>query len=223
MQLKVTSDKGSGRPLVFLYEHPESLNSQQAVASLVYACTAMSEKGFRAICLESSKISLDDGFTLAESFEKSLLEIVNSRNILFFGYDVTASLLLFFALSFPKLTRSLILTNAVTRPEETQMSRIIDSLEKFLPLGLPLRSSHNYDVKPYLQRVRCPTLVLCSEAKETYIYKQSQVLSERLPICWHEKVNFSDDQATLNAIYQFLQVPVKCPQKGITAKPLETA
>ena len=127
------------------------------------------------------------------------------------------------AIEYPKLVRRLVLLDATTQLEPNLVSRAIDRVEQFLPLGLPLRSlSRHYDSRSMLHRIHCPTLVFVSPQASVFTRAQSEMIARRIPNAWRsllkspplsrESVFSAEVQGLLE---EFLQVPVKCPQKNL--------
>ena len=120
-----------------------------------------------------------------------------------------------------KLVRRLILLNPRTRLAPGPISKLIDFLESHLPLGLPLRSaSKNFDSRPMLHRITCPVLILKTAGASLHLSQEAQTMADRIPNSWIQDLKAREitTQAFKNEIYplvhDFLQVPVKRPQKS---------
>lgn len=143
-----------------------------------------------------------------------------------FGIGAGSTVAQSLAIFWPRIVRRLVLLDATTRLKPKIGTRIIDKLERFLPLGLPLRQlSINFDSRPFLHRVRCPALILLSPDAGQYLYAQARYLSAKIPNSWlvrlskrhsASQLELSDElQAYLS---EFLSVQVKRPQKPLQGK-----
>lgn len=138
------------------------------------------------------------------------------------GVDSGASVAQAFAVRHPKSCRRLILVNPTTRVSPSVFDRAIDSVERFLPLGLPLRRlSKAFDSRPILHRIRCPMLVLSSPEASLFQLSQAEEIARRTPTAWHRKLKnpYHTDAGELSGelmqfVEEFLKVSVKQPQKG---------
>lgn len=127
------------------------------------------------------------------------------------------------AIVFPRIVRRVILVNATTRLAPSKFVRMVDRIERFLPLGLPMRSSStSFDSRPYLHRVRCPALVLTTPSADSFVRAQADTISQAIPNAWrretrgevsHDSEFVSSELTTL--IREFLDVPPKRPQKNL--------
>ncbi len=205
--LRVLFDQGKGRPFIILAE--ASWGEQAQATVKVLAASA------RVLQLEAPRI---DGRN-----EKNLLEnmrlIMQERGIRqagFVSFGAAGTLVQGLALGDLKLVRAIIFVDATTRPHPTRYQRILDRIEHTLPLGLPLRSQiENFDAKPYLQRMRCPVLVVTSAVAAPHVCAEAAVFAQGLPTAWH--VELGDDSpadSLARLVLEFQDVPVRCPQKN---------
>ncbi len=126
---------------------------------------------------------------------------------------------------FPKFVRRLILLDTCTRLEPSIMAETIDRLEAFFPLGLPLRRlGEDFDARPLLHRLHCPTLVLSSPSSGAYERTQSELIAGRVPNAWLKRLDSAPFQADQSAsselvdlVAEFLEVAAKRPQKNKNA------
>lgn len=113
---------------------------------------------------------------------------------------------------FPRNVRRLILVNAMARLKQTKLEKFIEWLERFLPLGLPLRPlSKAFDPRPLLHRVRCPTLVFTTTPNAP----EAEFLAVRIPNAWLYNSTFEKLPEIIN---QFLEVATKQPQKRVAQR-----
>ncbi|MCB9030296.1 MAG: hypothetical protein H6619_04530, partial [Deltaproteobacteria bacterium] len=118
-----------------------------------------------------------------------------------------------FVLKNRKMVRRIVLLNSTTRPHPSLRERFLAWAEKNLPLGLPFRlGSLAFDSRCFLQRIRCPALVLVTGDASQYVRQQAEYLSSHLPTSWFSELLRG---STLSEkIELFLDVPAKCPQKN---------
>lgn len=123
---------------------------------------------------------------------------------------------------FPKFVRRLILLDTSTRLEPTAVAEAIDRLEAFFPLGLPLRRlGEDFDARPILHRLHCPTLVLSSPKCSAYERVQSELIAGRVPNAWLKRLEQraiegegSASVEFVELLTEFLEIAAKRPQKN---------
>jgi hypothetical protein len=82
-----------------------------------------------------------------------------------------------------------------------------------LPLGLPFRKdSKGFDARSYLQRIRCPTLVITTSDAERDLQAQAEHESRALATAWFDSIDNSID--FMARLVAFMEVPAKRPQKN---------
>ena len=151
----VVSDSGSGRPFVLLIEKGDS---EPAPRQLVEALQSRT----RALLIEAPPI-LDSGWEEQSAAFGQFLASNGIRQASFVTFGACGSLVQALALREPKLVRTIVFINAATRSHPSAITKFIDRVEHALPLGLPLRLRESgFDAKPFLQRIRCPVLVVTS-------------------------------------------------------------
>lgn len=130
------------------------------------------------------------------------------------GFGGAASLVQHLALVEQRRIRRLVLIDGSTRPHPSWHTRVSDWLEKFSPLGLPLRlRSNGFDSKSLLHRIRCPVLVVISVRCDAFRTGQSLILADCLPTAWLLRLSAERD-ALVNAVNDFHDIAAKCPQKA---------
>jgi pimeloyl-ACP methyl ester carboxylesterase len=143
-----------------------------------------------------------------------------------FGIGSGATVAQGLAVHWPRIVRRLVVLDATTRLAPGMGSRIIDRMERFFPLGLPLRQlSNNFDSRPFLHRIRCPALLLLSHNASLHLTSQANYIAKKVPNSWLVRLKGAHDASHLqfsdelqDLLNHFLQVPVKRPQKGISTK-----
>lgn len=126
-----------------------------------------------------------------------------------------------------KSLRRLVLLDADSRYSPPRLQRIIDRAERFFPLGLPLRRlTKDFDARPMLHRIHCPSLVLVSPRADHFHAHQGEMLAQRIPNAWFKSLTTPAIDSTgsfspevKEVLEEFLQVPAKRPQKARKAQP----
>lgn len=151
-----------------------------------------------------------------------LLEEQKIKRLSLFGLGYGGALAQAMAIATPKLVRRVVLVNSATRVHPSEMDLWIDRIERFLPLGLPLRAlSKAFDSRPALHRVRCPVLIINSRESTQFERSQAGLLTAKIPNAWYESLDGHAVDAAgqihpllRDRILQFLDVPAKRPQKN---------
>ena len=203
----------SNSVLLIIPDTPKSVHAQTYLRAF---------KGeFRTYVLTSSLPGQREVSSYAKDLAGHLAKL-RIRRATICGIGPGASLAQAVALDSPKLVRRLVLLDASTRLAPGLVSRMVDRLESLLPLGLPLRRlSGDFDSRPMLHRVSCPSLVLVSRSAGEYMAAQSSYIAKKIPNAWHcvlgkshldSKDELSEEFCQL--VKAFLQVPTKRPQKN---------
>lgn len=203
-------DSGKGRAFVLLVDddlyHTLALDAARALESKFSG---------RIVLIRSERVSDDDWRAISRQLPK-YLGAIGIRQGSFLAFGGACALLQELALTKLSMIRSLHFVDPSSRPHPTRFSRIIDRLERALPLGLPLRSRlKGFDGKPFLHRMRCPTLVISSSRAGSFLRAQAGVFSEHLPTAWvAELVSEREGEELARLIAEFQLVPSKAPQKN---------
>jgi pimeloyl-ACP methyl ester carboxylesterase len=142
------------------------------------------------------------------------------RNASFIAFENSSVLIQALVLKKPKLVRSLVFIDPRTREKSTAFSELIAKLENYLPLGLPFRSDFDgFDGKPFLQRIRCPMLLLLRTSSDPYLNEQIKVMNSSAPTSFFADISsFAADEVESKldqTIRNFFDVPAKFPQKNL--------
>lgn len=204
-KLIIEKDGGTGRAFVMLAE----AGCETALIDGLFSGLSGSS---RCIVCKTPSIDQKNWRSLTESV-RSELKRLEIRQASFVAFEDAGILVQHLALEEPKFVRSIVLVDGVTSPHPGFLRRIIDFVERSLPLGLPLRSSGEaFDGRAYLQRIRCPVLVVTRSDSSEYYRTQAGILGGNLSTCW--TLEWDGDVKSLEAyISEFQGVPVKCPQK----------
>lgn len=208
-RISLLSDQGKGRAFVILMEGERYRDFAAHLAESLAART-------RVILVQTALLD-DHNWRDISTDVIELLKTLALRQVSFVGLGPASTVVQNIVLQEPKLVRMVSLVDASCRPHSTVWSKIIHRLEKSLPLGLPLRSrSDGFDSSPFLQRIRCPALIVLSSFADTFLERQSDLLSSRIPTSWMVRLSSTDQARELSAlVLEFEQVPVKCPQKNL--------
>lgn len=202
-------DIGTGRAFTFIFEEE---NYYDLVAPTIEKLNSSS----RILIFLIPKVTETNWQKISEDLLKKFVEL-KIRQTSIVGIGEATSVSQNIALRENKLIRSLILIDPTTRAHPKKIDKFISKIEEFLPLGLPLRKNFmGFDSKPFLQRLRCPCLILTTNRASPYIRLQSELIAKRVPTAWLKDLkeeNFST--RLIQLIEEFEQVPAKCPQKNL--------
>jgi pimeloyl-ACP methyl ester carboxylesterase len=207
MGMTIISDSGQGRPVVLLYDDPGRRQWADAVARALAQRT-------RVLVLESERVGATNWADLAKEMA-ALLDRNPIRQASFVAFAAAAALVQNFCLTDLRSVRTVVFVDATTRPHPSLFDRWVDWLEQSLPLGLPLRSSGQaFDAKAFLQRIRCPALIVTSSRAGAYERSEAEVMSRALPTAWEQDLASGNEAEELaQLVYEFQDIPARCPQK----------
>jgi pimeloyl-ACP methyl ester carboxylesterase len=204
--VRVVADAGEGRPWIVLLETGSRYHSAATEAVEQLRLTG------RTLLLEMPVIRHDSWKELS----RSLTEVLKQHQVKhasFLAFGAAGTLVQAAALELPKLVRTVVFVHPATRSHPSLRMRLIDRVERALPLGLPLRSGGEaFDGMPFLQRIRCPVLLVLSSGASAYDRTQGEIMAAGLPTAWIVELDRMDRLGQL--LDEFQQVAVKCPQKG---------
>ena len=204
------SDTGSGRATIILFD-------DESFHTLVTATAESLREGRRILVVKIQAISgvnweaLHSALPLFLSDEK-----VRQASYICFG--AAANLIQNLLLDEPKAVRTLVIVDAPSRPHPSTWDRLVDKVERFLPLGLPLRlGTAGFNVQAYLHRVRCPLLVVTTPQAGAFLQGDAEGVARSAPTAW--RISLTDDELAQGllseTIVQFQETPAKCPQKNV--------
>lgn len=209
--LKVVADQGTGRSFITVIDSHEYVALGTAVTSRI-------SQRARSILVESSPITPDNWRELARALE-DLLVSLNVRQASFVGIGAGAALIQNLALENPKVVRSLVVVDSALQPHPTTWQRVIDSIERNLPFGLPLRlASRGFNVRAYAHRLRCPVLAVETSRASSFIRSELESLGALAPTAWNVRLQASGGAEEISElgdlVWAFQDAPAKCPQKN---------
>lgn len=209
--VKISFDGGSGKATVFV-----AGVGQHHTADVSQLAERLSQSGERAVVVEVSGIGSSNWRASCERF-LALLNEAKIRQAVFVGVSDGAILVQYLALTELKRVRAMMLIDATARAKESRWIQFIAKLEGFLPLGLPFRQrGEEFDSKPELHRVRCPALIVTSQAADEQLRQQADLLAHGLPTAWRSELTSSNTESNLGSLLASLQtVPNKSPQKRL--------
>ena len=207
--IQTSSDTGKGRPFVIIHERGAYSSFSARIAQVLAERT-------RAILLESPRVSDSNWRELTKILHAKLKEL-SLRQASFVGFGAAGALVQNVCLEDLKIVRTVAFVDAASRAHPSPLTRFVERMERSLPLGLPLRQrSRGFDAKPYLQRIRCPALVVTTQESSAYLRSEAELLESKLPTSWRLDLSSSDEVTELaNFILEFQEVPARCPQKNL--------
>ena len=206
--MKIQSDTGGkGRSYVFMRSGETDLTSVAQALSTQNRCIDL--------IIEDSESAL---WKQARDEVRKLFTELSIRQATYVAIAQASNIALALALQELKSIRSLILIDPQTRPIPSWGDQMIGKIEQYLPLGLPFRTLNSgFDCKPFLQRIRCPVMLLSSKEAGLYQKSEFQVFLRELPSAWghelvSEKLNADYPVEVARLIQEFQDIPTKCPQ-----------
>lgn len=212
MELSIERESGTGRAFILLYDGAPYDRFVSLVFEAISAVT-------RTLLVRSPRINTGNWNALSGELIE-LLEYKKIRQASFIGFGAAGSLVQNVALRQIRLVRTCALVDAATRAHPSKMTRLIDRVERALPLGLPLRSySRDFDAKPFLQRIRCPVLIITSAHASAHERAEADVLVAALPVAWKVELPAANEVEELaKLVLAFQDVPARRPQKNVAAR-----
>lgn len=136
---------------------------------------------FKVLSLTSPLPTMEQVVEYADAVERELKQLGVKRTTLL-GAGAGASVAQALAVFHPTIVRRVILVDPTARLSPSLGMRIIDRIEHFLPFGLPLRKlSSAFDSRPFLHRLRCPTLILSTPNSGLFLRQQAAYLAKKIP------------------------------------------
>jgi pimeloyl-ACP methyl ester carboxylesterase len=198
---------GAGQPLVVL--QGEALGTVSR--SLLREITTSGVLGHKIVVLNIADFGSDSDKAAVDVL--SYLDGIGIRAATILGVGEVGTVAIAFTLAEKKRVRRLILVDTPVRPKSTWRENLIRWCEDKLPLGLPFRKdSDGFDARSYLQRIRCPTLVVTTPDAGQDLQAQAEHESRALATAWFDFVANTDRFKAL--LTDFLEVPAKRPQKN---------
>lgn len=205
--VELTYDQGSGRAFCLILEKGSYLREKETLVSL------FQNKG-RLLIAETESVTSENWKKI--TCEAGTLISTKIRHGSYIAIGDTTAILQGMYLSEPKLIRTMALVNPHTRAHPTLWTELIDKLESWLPLGLPLRiSGRVFDSRAELHRMRCPSLIVTLPTASSFEITQAKQLAHAMPTAWY--THLSDINEIAEVIVTFQDVPAKCPQKARAA------
>jgi hypothetical protein len=201
---------GTGRGFICLSPEPVG-----ALSSLVTPVVQVLSERFKVVHVTISTSRL------SASKEELLLlsELIKSEGVRhgpLIAFGDTTLIAQSLAVLAPKLARTLLLVDPVSRQTNSLFEGFLQKLERTLPLGLPLRQlSRSLTWEPFLHRIRCPALVVTQSSTSKRSVEAASLLAQRLPCCWHRELKrLNEAHQLLGLIENFQLVQARCPMKG---------
>ncbi len=209
-KISIVHDTGLGRPLLFVVEDGMYHGIAEHLASNLSGQT-------RTIIIRCDVVT-GENFELLTEKLLSVLSQLGIRQAQFVGLGSGAALIQNLALHAGKIVRSMVVVDASMRPHPTAVERVLDSLERKLPFGLPLRlTSSGFNVRALAHRLRYPILLVGTKRTSSFIKRELRELSYKAPNAWYMDIsgNGDDSNELAGLISAFQGVPAKSPQKNL--------
>ena len=204
--MEIVHQSGQGAPLILLFESEESELATAVIEQLDYAC--------HLIAVRTPQINGENWEKLTTDLQE-LLRTHAIRQASFVVFGDAGAIVQNLALKSLKTIRRMVLVDGVTRPHSTWRGKLIDWIEEHLPLGLPLRKVGGmFDSRPFLQRMRCPVLLISVGDGSSSKATESAYLARHLPTAWF--VNSQGASEIAKEIVRFQEVAAKRPQKNVS-------
>ena len=166
----------------------------------------------------SEGLNSTDVISLSAELARSI-DAAGIKRLTLVGAEWGGPVVIHYASENLKNIRRVVFLDALSRPRQLFAERLIEQIEKVLPLGLPFRPlSRAFDPRPIIHRVRCPALILTTISnksendQDTHLLDfHAQFLSERLPNAWRRSIQ---PQALQDNLESFVSVSTKKPQKN---------
>jgi pimeloyl-ACP methyl ester carboxylesterase len=207
---QVLRDQGKGRAFIIISEAHYADSATPLAEGLI--------ERTRVIQIISPPITRNSTSELVDALV-AFMGTKGLRQASFVAISAAATLVQSLALRDLRLVRTLALIDATTRPHPGWWQRTIDRLERIFPLGLPVRlRTDGFDAKPYLQRIRCPVLIVATHGTSAYVKKEATVFAAGLPTAWEVRLRAGQTLADLTSIIlDFQDIPARCPQKAASS------
>ena len=150
------------------------------------------------------------------------LEVDKAKRLTVIGIGRGTLLAHAVAVTAPGLVRRVALVDPYLRTPTTSWERIVASIERVVPFGLPFRKiRREFDMQPFAHRLRAPSLLLSSPTATAFQREQIEYMHNRVPNCRVQLLRqplLTDTGAIgmeLSKIFRdFVAVPAKRSQKA---------
>ncbi len=209
--LTIVEDKGSGQPLVILFEREKG-------TELPFYLLDNPVDDSRIILVSLPEIDELGCNALTENL-LTFLDQQSIRQASLIGFGEAGAVVQNFAIAHQKRVRRILLVDSPTRPHVRWIEKVLNKIEKALPLGLPFRATGAaFDARAFLQRIRCPSMVVITEAASEHVKAEAKILSDSMATAWFKKLTLhKEKEEFVSIIKEFYSVPAKRPQKNRAA------
>ena len=212
----------TGSTLFFIYPNQKDMQSDRANSPSIEALCQAFLAEHKIIIFNRDLPSDQEIFKFSKEFIPEL-EKVGGKRISIISFGSGSALAKCLSLLEPRLIRRIAMIDPEARIKPGIITKIIDEIEKFLPVGLPLRSlSKTFDSRPFLHRLRSPILVARSDRFNLFLDNEADYISKKIPNCYYVKfetdllINNSLSEELRLVLDQFLNTAVKRPQKNLS-------
>jgi len=210
-QFDLVSEAGVGRPFVLVFEAARDAEFARVTAE------GIAQKS-RCLVLRAPKITDRNWRELGVALG-AFLQSKSIRQASFVGFGPAGTLVQNLCLVEPRTVRTAVLFRSASRAHPSFLDRLVDRLESALPLGLPLRLTEGgFDSRPFLQRIRCPVLVVTPSGATAEERREAEMMVKRMPTAWGVSLEGADVVGEFTRhVLEFTDVPAKAPQKNAAA------
>lgn len=205
--LKVIREDGFKRPIVILHDLSFQIDFEKLKSSIDFADLII--LGLPGINIENWKDYSNE--IKSYFFDKKI------KQCTCLTFSETTSVVINLYLEEQKLFRSIALVNPHTRPGKSFFQKLIDKFEAKLPMGLPFRfKTRAFDCKPFLQRLRCPILVVKVKSLSSFNEEETNCFLNRVPTAYKSDLNdLNSFNKLVKSLKELRSAPPKCPQKNL--------
>ncbi len=206
----IEAKSGSGRTIVLIYEEGSRFVE---IAEQLFEELSTS---FKTLLVRVKPFTEDSWKEKAEYLD-AVLTAEKLRTAALVAFGNVCPLAQKYSLEHLKMIRSLSLVDATTRPHPRLFSRVLEKIERGLPVGLPFRyRDGGFNTKPFAQRMRFPVLLIATPLATSYQRQETMTLAKVMPTAWLldmlQNSNWTKEIAA--EITSFQDVAHKVPQKG---------
>jgi hypothetical protein len=203
LMISVVRDEGSGRTTVLLHERKHGVDLSSIKVSN------------RLIEIETEEVT-ESNWKEISNLVGRVFEERELRQVSFVCYQDLSSVAFRHSIDEGKFVRSLLLIEPICSPHPTLKDRLINKIEEFLPLGLPLRTlTKGFHAPSFLHRVRCPTAVVIRKRCSNYVKQQGSFIVKSVPTALlyeTDSIELKDIDVT-HFLDQLSVIQARCPQK----------
>lgn len=218
-RIRVQTDRGAGRAVVILRcgsrDSDDSAGRAGWGALFVHDATNGSGAAHGRVIelLVAPPASGSEWEATSEEVERCL-ESLGVRHCPIVGVGGGSVVVEHLAVTRPKLCQVVVLVDPTVELGSSWCERMVARLERWLPLGLPLRiGTDHFSPAPFLHRIRSPVLVLATPRSSEAEARQMAILAQRIPNGWFQKLSSEEADSEAELVRSFLLVKHRHPMR----------